>query len=295
MIVHNGSALYFESHTDGSVRCTLCPHRCVIKKGQTGICRVRKNHDGVLVLPYWGKVSGIALDPIEKKPLYHFMSGTVTFSVGYVSCNFHCPFCQNYHISQTVNCPVQAFTPEALVAQAKNSGCPSMSHTYSEPLIHAEFVEACSKLAEDAGIASILVTNGCINKEPAEAILRHVQAVNVDLKSWNPEWYAHELGGDRETVCAFIELASKLNVHVEVTTLVIPGINDTEDEIDAIAGFLAGINADIPLHLSAYHPMYRYTKPPTPPATLYALEKTAKKHLNHIYLGNVGIPRWLKK
>lgn len=295
MKVNVDHAYYYEPHADGSLTCTLCPHRCTIKKGQGGICRVRKNRDGELVLPYWGKISAIALDPIEKKPLYHFMPGTVTFSVGYLSCNFHCPFCQNYHISQTVNYTARSYTPEALVAQAKQSGCPSLSHTYSEPLIHAEFVESCSVLAEQAGLATILVTNGCINREGAEAVLKHVQAVNVDLKSWNSDWYSHELGGDRDTVCAFIELACRLGVHVEVTTLVIPSINDSEDEIDAIAGFLARLNKEIPLHLSAYHPMYRYTLPPTPPLTLRSLEKTAKKHLYHVYLGNLGIPRWLKK
>ncbi|HQK35252.1 MAG TPA: AmmeMemoRadiSam system radical SAM enzyme [Spirochaetales bacterium] len=288
-------AQYYETQPDGTVTCVLCPRRCVIKPGQSGICRVRKNEGGVLRLPYWGKVSALALDPIEKKPLYHFMPGTRTFSIGYVSCNLHCPFCQNYHISQTTNYPVETYTPEALVALARQSGCPSMSHTYSEPLIHAEFVSACCTLAHGAGLASILVTNGCINEAPAQDILAHTQAVNVDLKSWNVEWYEKELGGNRDTVCAFIALAKRMGVHVEVTTLVIPGKNDSEAEIASIARFLADIDAAIPLHLSAYHPMYRYTIPPTPPKTIYALEKVAKQYLSSVYPGNIGIPVWFKK
>lgn len=291
----SAQALYYETQVDGSAACWLCPHRCVIKPGQSGICRVRVNEGGSLILPYWGKISALALDPIEKKPLYHFMPGTRTFSIGYVSCNLHCPFCQNYHISQTTEYPTESYAPEALVALARQSGCPSMSHTYSEPLIHAEFVSACCARAHEAGLASILVTNGSINEAPAWDLLAHTQAVNVDLKSWNAEWYQKELGGNKDTVCAFIELAKKLDVHVEVTTLVIPGKNDSEAEIAAIARFLAEIDAAIPLHLSAYHPMYRYTVPPTPPETIYRLEKIAKQHLTHVYPGNIGIPVWLKK
>lgn len=287
-------ALYYDTHPDGSVTCTLCPHRCVIKPGKSGACKVRKNDGGMLILPYWGNVSALAIDPIEKKPLYRFMPGTRTFSIGYVSCNLHCPFCQNYHISQTIDYPVESYTPEALVALAQQSGCPSMSHTYSEPLIHAEFVSACCALAQEQGLASILVTNGCINEAPARDLLKHTQAVNVDLKSWDADWYKVELGGNRDTVCSFIELAKALGVHVEVTTLVIPGKNDSESEIASIAHFLASIDTTISLHLSAYHPMYRYTVPPTPPETIYRLEKIAKQYLTNVYPGNIGIPVWLK-
>ncbi len=259
-----GEAAYYTVGQNGSVICRLCPHACKLQEGGTGLCRVRRNEGGIMVLPFWGQVSGTAIDPIEKKPLYHFLPHTGTFSVGYVSCNLRCPFCQNYHISQTAECGVRFYTPEALVAEALSSGCPSISHTYSEPLVHTEFVRDCCRIAREKGLASILVTNGCVSQEPARDVLVYTDAVNVDLKAWDAAWYNEELGGERDTVCAFIRTAVELGVHVEVTTLVVPGKNDSDGDIDAIASFLAGLDREIPYHLSAYRPMYKYSVPPTP-------------------------------
>lgn len=269
------------------IACTLCHHRCVLRPGQTGLCRVRANVDGRMSLPLEGAVSAIAIDPIEKKPLYRFMPGTRTFSVGYVGCNLRCPFCQNSHISQTVEVDVVRMSPEDLVARAIRSTCPSVSHTYSEPLVHAEFVAECMERSSAAGLRSVLVTNGSAGPEAAAAVLAWCDAVNVDLKAWDADFYRHELGGDRDEVLRFIEQAVASGVHTEVTTLVIPGKNDDDDQIRAIASFLAGIDADIVLHLSAYRPMYRYSVHSTPASTIERLVLVASEFLHYVYAGNL--------
>lgn len=280
-------ARFYKARPDGSVQCELCHHRCVLVPGSTGICRVRRNDGGALALPFYGMASGLSVDPIEKKPLYHFLPGSQTWSVGYVGCNLRCPFCQNHAISQSTGAPTERVTPEQLVDGARRTRCPSIAHTYSEPLVHAEFVIECMRAARAAGLLNVLVTNGCALAPASTEILSLCDAVNVDIKSFDESWYRHELGGDLPTVLSFVEAAFRLGVHVEATTLVIPGKNDDDRQIDGIAGFLAGLSPDIPLHLSAYRPMYRYTVPSTPKATIASAVAVARRHLRYVYPGNV--------
>lgn len=239
-------------------------------------------------LPFFGRASGLSVDPIEKKPLYHFLPGSQTWSVGYVGCNLRCPFCQNHEISQSTSARTERITPELLVSGARHARCPSIAHTYSEPLVHAEFVIDCMKFARAAGLLNVLVTNGCALPPASTEILTLCDAVNVDIKSFDAAWYRDELGGDLDTVLAFISEAFRLGVHIEATTLVIPGKNDDAAQIHGIASFLAGLSPDIPLHLSAYRPMYRYSVPPTPEATIDRAVSIARKQLNYVYPGNVA-------
>lgn len=284
----DGKAGFHETRPDGSVACGLCPHRCVLAPGSTGICRVRRNENGAMVLPFYGQASGLSVDPIEKKPLYHFLPGSQTWSIGYVGCNLRCPFCQNHAISQSTGALTERVTPGQLVIGARRARCPSIAHTYSEPLVHAEFVIECMRHARNAGLFNVLVTNGCALAPASTEILSLCDAVNVDIKSFDAAWYRQELGGDLPTVLAFVEEAYRLGVHVEATTLVIPGKNDDDGQIEGIADFLAGLSRDIPLHLSAYRPMYRYTVPSTPKATIDHAVALARRHLRYVYPGNVS-------
>ena len=276
------------SSPDGALVCELCQHRCAIAPGGRGLCRVRFNEGGSLVLPYYGALSAAAIDPIEKKPLYHFLPGSSVYSVGYLGCNLRCPFCQNYHISQSTSASHDRLSPKDLAAAALASGCPSLAHTYSEPLIHAEYLVEAMAEARKAGLYNVLVTNGCALEAPAREILALCDAANIDLKAWDPLWYRDELGGELDTVKAFISLAHVLGVSLEITTLVIPGKNDADEDIRAIAAFIAELSADIPYHLSAYHPSYRYGIVATPPSTIRRLAAVARESLHYVYPGNLA-------
>jgi len=281
-------ARFYEREAGGLVHCSLCHHSCTLGLNKTGVCGVRSNRDGRLILPHYGHASALSSDPVEKKPLYHFLPGTCTFSIGYVGCNLHCPFCQNYGISQSTDARFQSIDPAVLVQLAINAHCPSIAHTYSEPLIHAEFVIDCMKAAHEAGLYNILVTNGCALKEASLEVLEYCDAVNVDIKAWDNAFYSSELGGDLTTVMDFIGLAIESGVHLEATTLVIPGKNDEDGQILGISAFLASFSKDIPLHLSAYRPMYRYTIPATPVSTISRLTAVARQNLHYVYVGNVA-------
>lgn len=287
-----GKARYFEAGEGGAFLCSLCHRRCRLVPGATGACRVRRNDGGAgdragPAVPFNGMASALAVDPIEKKPLYHFLPGSLSYSVGYVGCNLRCPFCQNYRISQSTDAPLERVTPELLVASARAARCLSIAHTYSEPIVHAEFVEAAMRAARDAGLASVLVTNGCAGPDAAAALLSACDAVNVDIKCWDEAFYRDELGGDLGAVMRFVETAVSYGVHVEATTLVIPGRNDDPRQIEGIASFLADLSPDIPLHVSAYRPMYRYTLPATPSATVRRLSALAAGRLRYVYPGNL--------
>jgi pyruvate formate lyase activating enzyme len=280
-------ASFWEKAESEAVRCGLCPHACLIPPGRHGRCRVRLNHGGALELPFYGRLSSIAVDPIEKKPLYHFHPGENILSVGFVGCSFRCPFCQNHRISQDTGVPTREVSPEELAALAEREGSFGIAYTYSEPLVHLEYVLETSRLARARGLANVLVSNGFVNPEPAEELLGVLDAANVDLKSFNPEFYRREIGGELEEVKRFLAQA-RGRIELEVTTLVIPSRNDGPEEMEAIAAFLASLDPAIPLHLSAYYPQYRYTLPPTPPAALQALAEIARRHLRYVYIGNVG-------
>lgn len=282
-----GEARFWEKAGGGRVSCLLCPNGCRIAEGKHGTCGVRRNDAGRLTVPFYARISSLAVDPIEKKPLYHFHPGAGILSVGFAGCSFRCGFCQNFEISQTTDLPLQEMTPQSLVEAAVRKGTRAVAYTYSEPLVHAEYVLDASRLAHERGLANVLVTNGYVNPEPAEEILSVTDAANIDLKSFDPAFYREECGGKLDEVKRFIAQAAR-RIHVEVTTLVIPGKNDGAVQIAGIARFLASISPDIPLHLSAYFPRYRYGIPPTPPETLLALRETAREDLRYVYTGNIA-------
>jgi pyruvate formate lyase activating enzyme len=269
----------------------------VIPSGGFGNCGVRGNKGGKGLIPFYGHITALALDPIEKKPLYHFRPGSMILSAGFLGCNLRCPFCQHWHISQTAASGDTAgggrqMRPEDLVSAALSQNGGAIAYTYSEPLVHVEFLLDCMELAHRHGIANVLVTNGCVNAGAAREILSLTDAANIDLKCFSPENYAKTLGGDMETVLAFIRLGRAKGVHIEITTLVVPGLNDTEAELDACADFVASLNNDsdmpeIPWHLSAYHPEYRWNAPPTDPGFLLRVKKRAAGKLRYVYAGNI--------
>jgi pyruvate formate lyase activating enzyme len=270
-----------------NVHCDLCPNNCTIKSGCFGVCRVRGNKGGKGIIPFYGFISALAVDPIKKKPLYHFKQNTDILSLGFAGCNFRCPFCQNWHISQNTDIPGKWMQPEEIISAALKSGTPSIAYTYSEPLIHAEYILDCMTLARKHGIANVLVTNGCIKTEAAAMILQLTDAVNTDLKCFSAETYKKTLCGDLQTVLDFIKLCHQMNVHQEITTLVVPDLNNTADELSAIADFIAGIDRDIPWHLTAYHPDYHWNAPPTDPEFLIRTAKEAGKKLSFVHTGNI--------
>jgi pyruvate formate lyase activating enzyme len=269
-----------------AIRCELCPHACLIAEGRSGICKVRRNEGGSMALPYFGFISSLAMDPIEKKPLYHFLPGSSVFSAGFVGCNMRCPFCQNWRISQEIPVEVERLGPGELAEAARRSGAPSIAYTYSEPTVHFEFVLAAMSAARKLGLKNVLVTNGCLEPGPARELLELTDAANVDLKTWSDEGYRKTLGGEKESVLEFIRIAASL-CHVEATTLVVPGLSDSVEGMRSIAGFLAELSEDIPLHLSAYHPDWKHDAPPTSLKSLALLEEAALSRLRFVYIGNV--------
>ncbi|HRY55838.1 MAG TPA: AmmeMemoRadiSam system radical SAM enzyme [Spirochaetia bacterium] len=283
-----GEAAFWEATEDGKVACLLCPRRCILGPGQAGACKVRRNEAGRMVLPFYGALSSLAVDPIEKKPLHHFLPGSQVFSVGFLGCNLRCPFCQNWEISQELDRPFRPMSPAELVDAARRSGCPSLAYTYSEPIVHAEYLLEAMDLARGSGLRNVLVTNGCASEAVAVELLARTDAVNVDLKCWSAEDYGRILGGKLEAVASFIRRAAELpSCLVEVTTLVVPGLSDSAEGLRGIARFLAGLSPDIPLHLSAYHPAYRFKAPATSPGLLRSLAAEAKGLLRYVYIGNL--------
>jgi len=277
-----------EKNHDGNLRCNLCHNFCNIESGRFGVCGVRGSKGGKGIIPFYGFISALAVDPVEKKPLYHFKPGSQILSLGFASCNLRCPFCQNWHISQNTDIPGRWMKSGDIISTALEQDLPSIAYTYSEPLVHAEYLLDCMTLARRHSIANVLVTNGCINPEPAAEILKLTDAANIDLKSFSEETYKKTLGGDLHTVLDFIKLAVKMGVHVEITTLVVPELNDSEDELAKIAEFIAEIGAQIPWHLSAYHPDYRWNAPPTDASLLQHTAKEARKKLRYVYTGNIA-------
>jgi pyruvate formate lyase activating enzyme len=276
----------YEKKAD-TVQCKACSHRCIIAKGKTGICGVRENKNGKLVSLLYGKVSAMQVDSIEKKPLFHFLPGTYTFSISGVGCNFKCAFCQNYHLSQTRKFDhLHEVTPEQIVEKAQRSGCESISYTYNEPTIFIEFVHDVAKLAQEKGLKNILVTNGYMTKECLEYIAPFVDAMNIDLKAYTNTFYHKICSAKLQPVLDTIKRAHEKGIHVEITTLVIPDENDKDFE--KIAQFIASVDKNIPWHISRFFPMYKMLdKTATPIDVLKKAEKTGKKYLKYVYIGNV--------
>lgn len=271
-------------------RCELCFHHCALDEGQTGLCRARTCQDGKIVSLNYGKMTSLALDPIEKKPLRRFHPGSLILSVGSFGCNLRCPFCQNHEISMAGDSGIQTVevSPVQLAAKAAElvpHGNIGVAYTYNEPLIGYEYVQDCASLVHEQGMVNVLVTNGTVEMEPWRALLPLIDAANIDLKGFTPAWY-RRLGGDLETVKRSIALVAE-RCHVEVTTLLIPGENDSEEEIRELARWLASISSEIPLHLSRFFPRYRMLdRPSTPVEQVYRLAEAARGYLSHVYTGN---------
>ncbi|MGE5453700.1 MAG: AmmeMemoRadiSam system radical SAM enzyme [Methylocystaceae bacterium] len=272
------------------VVCHLCPHNCHLRPDQIGTCRVRFNHEGSLKTMTYGQVSALALDPIEKKPLYHFYPGAQILSAGSFGCNLGCPWCQNHHIACAVP-PTRYLEPGEMVNMALDAvteGSVGLAYTYNEPTMAFEFVLACAHNARTHGLKNVLVTNGYVNTEPLLSLLEVTDALNIDLKGFTPEFYRHYCKGSLEPVWDSILLAASQS-HVEITTLVIPGLNDNPDEFREAARRLSEISKDIPWHLSAFYPAHRFLdRSPTPAQTLIELRAIAREYLHFVYLGNLG-------
>lgn len=269
--------------------CELCFHHCALAEGQTGLCRARANRDGRIVPLNYGRLTSLALDPIEKKPLRRFHPGSLILSAGSFGCNLRCPFCQNAEISMagtefpTRDCPPEALTQLAL--QLRPRGNIGVAYTYNEPLVGYEYVRDCAALVHGAGMVNVLVTNGTVEEAPWRELLPLIDAVNIDLKGFTEGWY-RSLGGDLETVKRSIALAAG-SCHVEVTTLIVPGGNDGEDEMRALSSWLASVSPDIPLHVSRFFPRHRMTdRPPTPVDRVCRLADIARERLRYVYTGN---------
>lgn len=272
-----------------SCKCKLCPHNCYILPGQYGHCNLRKNENGILFATNYGEVTSANIDPIEKKPLYHFKPGKNILSLGTYGCNMTCSFCQNYAISQ--NKPQTQYVPiESLIdvieSTPNNAG---IAFTYNEPFMWYEYIyDAVKKIkSNNKDISVVLVTNGYINEEPLKRLLPYIDAMNIDLKAFTNTYYNTVCGATIEPVLKTIEL-SGASTHVEITTLMVTGENDSDEHIKGIAEFISSINKDIPLHISRYFPTYKMSNPPTSIDNILKGYEVAKKYLNYVYVGNVA-------
>jgi len=287
-------ALLYEKLEDKLVHCFLCSHHCKIVDKKFGFCGARQNIDGVLYTHVYGEVITSHVDPIEKKPLYHFLPDSFSFSIATIGCNFHCGFCQNWEISQIsfrdgANLGYEAFSPEDIVKAAIKHNCRSISYTYTEPTIFFEYALDTAKLAKEKGLYNNFVTNGYMTKDAILMIKPYLDAANVDLKFFRDESYNKICSGRLEPVLDSIRLMHELNIWVEITTLVVTDENDSEEELNDIAQFIAGVDKNIPWHISRFYPDYKFTDhPPTPETTLKKAQEIGyKAGLSYIYVGNV--------
>lgn len=288
------TAMFFEKIEDSHVRCLLCPHACRLERGETGKCRVRVNLNGSLATANYGLVTAMAMDPIEKKPLYHFFPGKEILSVGTFGCNLRCPFCQNWSITHG-DPPKKKITPDYLVSLAEaakpDGTCVGIAYTYSEPLVWYEFVRDTAALAAARNLKNVLVTNGMVQEAPLIELLKYIDAMNIDIKGFSARSYQKRLGGSLQTVLNTAKTASQRGCHVEITTLIVPGLNDREEEIGELTTWIAdNLGADVPLHLSRYFPNYQMTADPTPLEVMEMARDLARKKLNYVYLGNTNLP-----
>ncbi|MDD5194377.1 MAG: AmmeMemoRadiSam system radical SAM enzyme [Candidatus Omnitrophica bacterium] len=289
-------ASFYDKKESKRTDCFLCNHFCHIPAGKTGLCAVRINQEGTLYSLSYGKVIAANIDPIEKKPLFHFLPGSPSYSIACMGCNFQCDFCQNWQISQAqeakkAGLKAQDIEPEKIVNDAFINHCPSISYTYTEPTIYFEFAYECSKLAKEKGLRNIFVTNGYMSSQAIQAIAPYLDAANVDLKSFSEEFYKKICKAKLQPVLQTIALMNRLDIWVEVTTLLIPGLNDSAQELSQIASFIASVDKNIPWHISAFHPDYRRTQiKHTQAAQLEKAQQIGKeKGLAFVYTGNITI------
>ncbi len=275
-----------------SVRCSLCPRECELAHLERGDCRVRVNHEGRLVTLIFGKPCAVHVDPIEKKPLFHFLPATGSFSIATAGCNLHCKFCQNWEISQSdpEDTRNTSLEPEKVVFLAKRNGCRSIAYTYSEPIIFYEYTYETSVLAHQAGIKNVLVTAGFINEKPLRKLCKVADGANVDLKSFSDEFYQRICSGRLKPVLDTLKVMKEEGVLIEITNLIVPTLNDDFDMIRRMCDWIAAeLGPEVPLHFSRFHPQYRIKNlPPTPADTLLRARRTGMEAgLYHVYIGNL--------
>ena len=286
-------ARHWHALPDGRIQCDVCPRECRLGDGQRGLCFVRAREGNALVLTTYGRSSGFCIDPIEKKPLAHFLPGTPVLSFGTAGCNLTCKFCQNWDISKSrdVNTLADAASPAAIAAAAKAQGCRSVAFTYNDPTIFLEYAIDTAEACHALGLKTVSVSAGYISPEPRQELYRVIDAANIDLKAFSEDFYARVCGGRLEAVKETLEyLVRETTVWTEITTLLIPGLNDGDAEIDAMTRWIADrLGRDMPLHFSAFHPDWKMLdRPPTPLATLRRARDIARRNgLRYVYVGNV--------
>lgn len=280
-------ALFYRKLNETTLECLLCPHFCHIRDGQRGLCGVRVNKGSKLYTSNYGNISSLALDPVEKKPLYHFHPGTQILSVGTIGCNFACHFCQNWGISKNLSAPTEFMPCADLIAEASQAHSFGIAYTYNEPFIWYEYVYEAAQLAKKAGLDNVLVTNGFVNNDPLERILPFIDAMNIDLKSIREEFYEKICHGRLAPVLETIKRAKK-SCHVELTNLIIPTLNDSDEDLTALVDWIYGhLGDEVPLHFSRYFPCYKMEISPTPKETLLRAQEIALRKLKYVYLGNI--------
>lgn len=288
-------ALFYEKLPLEVVQCHLCPHHCKIQPGKAGICGVRRNDKGKLVSLIYDKIIAIHVDPIEKKPLFHVHPGSRSFSIATVGCNFKCDFCQNYHISQIkgdriAQFPGESLEPIEIVALAQKNHCTTIAYTYTEPTIYYELAYDCARLAHAQGLLNVFVTNGYICTEPLERIAPYMDAANVDLKGFDEKFYKNVVGGKLSAVLDTLRLMKQKNIFLEVTTLIVPTVNDDEAQLREVAQFIKDeLGVETPWHISRFFPQFRMQNfPPTPERTiLRARDIGLEMGLRYVYVGNL--------
>ena len=288
-------AMFYRALEDGSVECGLCGHQCVIKPGRSGRCRVRENREGKLFSMVYGRVSAEQIDPVEKKPLFHFLPGTLTYSLATVGCNFTCLHCQNHSLSQvgegSDRSPHVKRTPEEVANTALARGCRSISYTYVEPTVFFEFALDCSRQARAGSLKNIFVSNGFMSRPAAEKLAGVLDGINIDIKAFQNSFYKKVCGADGglDRVLDNVRYFHSAGVWVEVTTLLIPGLNDSDEEISRIAEFIAGIDPEICWHVSAFRPSFKMLDRPSTrlERLLRARDIGKRTGLHHVYVGNI--------
>ena len=280
-------AQFYKKLDNNAVQCQLCPQMCTIEEGKRGMCFGRMNKKGILYAENYGETISISMDPIEKKPLYHFYPGKEILSIGPNGCNLTCDFCQNYTISQQ-KAPTSSLKAEDLIALCKKYNSIGVAYTYTEPLIWYEYILDTAKVLRAHDLKVVLVTNGFINPEPLKLLLPYIDAMNIDLKAFTNEFYKTYCSGRLEPVKNTIKIAAS-QTHLEITNLIITDLNDSRSEIEELVSFVAEVNKEIPLHFSRYFPVYKMKKPPTNPATLEMAYEIGKKKLRYVYVGNINL------
>jgi pyruvate formate lyase activating enzyme len=289
-------ARYWHALEEAKVQCDLCPRGCRLREGQNGLCFVRACRDGCVVLTTYGRSSGFCVDPIEKKPLHHFLPGTPSLSFGTAGCNLACQFCQNWNISKSRELDTlgDAASPEQIARAARRLNCRSVALTYNDPVIFHEYAVDVAQACHAQGVKVVAVTAGYVCPEPRAEFYRHMDAANVDLKAFSERFYSQLCGGHLQPVLdTLVYLKKETKVWFEITTLLIPGENDSARELEELTQWVAAqLGPDVPLHFSAFHPDYKlFNRPPTPPATLVAARRIAQRNgLHYVYTGNVHDP-----